>query len=268
MAHSTVDYSKWDNFEDSDEEREKERKAGVDRDIKNFQTNRERNREEVDDSRKGKLRSKLVESGLFQDLLTPFTPEHFLELRWGGDNIAFFGNFLACKVLKKRPKLTYECPDEDRYHTAIFFAVPDFLSVDQIRTLDDEPEPVESTVECLAEDAARRAAEANRKQFVHWVRINIKGPSDVTGEDVVEYLPPCPQRLQGFFRYFLVLCRQVGRIGAWTGPRAKKMSIKGRDQFDAAGVLQAHKLRPISANLIRTSWDESSDETRASIQDT
>ena len=42
MAHSTVDYSKWDNFCDSDEEKEKEKQKQLEEDKKNFAANRQK----------------------------------------------------------------------------------------------------------------------------------------------------------------------------------------------------------------------------------
>jgi hypothetical protein len=33
-------------------------------------------------------------------------------------------------------------------------------------------------------------------------------------------------------------------------------------------LLKDHKLKPIAANLVRTSWDDSSDETRGTIKET
>uniref|UniRef100_A0A7S4LFZ7 Uncharacterized protein n=1 Tax=Eutreptiella gymnastica TaxID=73025 RepID=A0A7S4LFZ7_9EUGL len=214
------------------------------------------------------MRSKLVESGLFEGLLDPFTPDQFMELRWGGDNVALFGNFIPCQSLKRRPKLTYESQDEDRLHCALFFAVRDFLSVDQIKTADDEVTPVEEVMEKLSDEVAGKAAEANKKQFVHWARINMKGHWDTTGEDMVEYLPPCPLRFEGFFRYFMVLCKQSSKIIDWKSQQIKKHSIKGRECFDLQTILKAHKLRPLAANLVRTSWDESSDEVRATVTET
>jgi hypothetical protein len=266
MAHSTVDYSKWDHFVDSDEEREKTRKADVERDTKGFQETRARNREIIDAGRQAKLRGKLRECGLFEDLIPPFTPDNFLELRWGGENVALFGNFLPCRSLRKKPKLTYDCPDDTRLHTVLFLAVPDFLSVDQIRTMDDEVDPEAAVADTLSEERAKAAAEANRKPFVHWLRINVRGPSDVTGEDAIEYLPPCPRRLEGFFRYCLIVFKQGGTL-RWSEPKIRKDCVVGRDTLNVKSFIATHKLRPIGANVVRTAWDESANETRETIKD-
>eukprot|EP01006_Ploeotia_vitrea_P066399 TRINITY_DN94893_c0_g1_i1.p1 TRINITY_DN94893_c0_g1~~TRINITY_DN94893_c0_g1_i1.p1 ORF type:complete len:269 (-),score=21.29 TRINITY_DN94893_c0_g1_i1:166-972(-) len=242
-----LDYSKWDNLYDSDEEREKEKQKAR-WEAEEQRARAKRGCAQVYFKRMSILQGELRKNGLFYDIMDESTPDQFIELRWGLDTVSLFGNEVPCSELTRRPKLVYESDGPDSYHTIVFMSVKP-MEVGKVPT---EAPPV-----------------PNCPQWIHWIRINMKDIDDTSGEDVVEYAPPCPMEEMGTRRYFGVLYRQhSNQPMAWTGKKITKSEWNGRSGwFELRNFGETHKLKFLAANLVRTCNDSSVETTMKRFTD-
>eukprot|EP01012_Entosiphon_sulcatum_P021410 TRINITY_DN2620_c0_g1_i1.p1 TRINITY_DN2620_c0_g1~~TRINITY_DN2620_c0_g1_i1.p1 ORF type:complete len:235 (+),score=50.57 TRINITY_DN2620_c0_g1_i1:31-705(+) len=221
-----VDYSKWDRFDDPDEEKPKKFPPEPDPDpeLERIRKQRLKGCAEVHLSRMEKLQGKLAENGIFDLLMDLFLPDQFVELRWNMDDVALFGNTVPAARLNRKPKMVFETEENAKY-TVVLFTCSDYVG--------PRAEP----------------GTAITPQFLRWVRVNMKDCND-RGDDVVDYLPPTPD--DGVQRVVGVLLQQPASMKWEDSERIGKDSVEPRREFEINSFVRKFMLKPIAANLVRS----------------
>eukprot|EP00906_Rhabdomonas_costata_P011558 RCo016481 len=264
-----VDYSKWDKFVDSDEEREKARFAEVEKDKREFAEKRRKDREAITQSHNAKLQCKLVESGLFAGVVAKFMPEGFLEVRWGEEGVALLGNVLSFAELRRVPEMTFDSPEPTALRTILMLSVSNFecptiepgtagvkfhkppqLFPDVERRHDEDSKEV-ALLEELPDNVLATATAAAKDVWVHWLCLNALGPKCLGGKQVIEYCATGAPSGQTR-RYFVILLKQRDGELSWAQPVVSASAAEGRSGFDASQFAKTHNLRAVAANCVRS----------------
>lgn len=95
-----------------------------------------------------------------------------------------------------------------------------------------------------------------KREFKHWLVINIAGTDLTTGQTVAAYRGPAPSKRSGFHRYVFLVYKQSGLIDI-AQPMIANNTREGRLRFNARVFAKTHDLGdPIAANFFVAQYDD------------
>ncbi|KAJ8917448.1 hypothetical protein NQ315_005495 [Exocentrus adspersus] len=146
------------------------------------------------------------------------------------------GNELAPKEVKEIPHVGYDA-DPDSFYTLIM-TDPDAPS---------RKNPV-------------------RREWNHWLVVNIPGPAISEGETITEYVGSAPPKGSGLHRYVFVLFQQPGKL-TFDEPQHSKTDGK-RGNFSTEKLRKKYNLgKPVAGNFFQAQFDDSVFKTHEIVPD-
>ncbi|CAK8683945.1 unnamed protein product [Clavelina lepadiformis] len=105
--------------------------------------------------------------------------------------------------------------------------------------------------------------EDNDKEYLHWFVANIKGNDLLTGEQLIDYLPPFPARGTGYHRMVFLLFQQTRVLDFSSERRNLPCCLLRNRTFKTKNFYKKFQvdLIPASVRFFQTKWDESVQKT-------
>ncbi|KXJ80121.1 hypothetical protein RP20_CCG026444 [Aedes albopictus] len=111
-------------------------------------------------------------------------------------------------------------------------------------------------------------ANPTKREYRHWVVVNVPGVDVAAGETVVEYLGSAPPENTGFHRYVFLLYKQRGGKLQWCDKRLSNRN-PNRGNFNSTKFAEKYCLgKPIAGNFFLAQYDDYVPQVQASLTDT
>ncbi|KAJ6220732.1 hypothetical protein RDWZM_006544 [Blomia tropicalis] len=95
-----------------------------------------------------------------------------------------------------------------------------------------------------------------RREFLHWLVINIPGNDISRGETITSYIGSGAPKDTGLHRYVFLLYKQSKKLTT-THPKASNRSAEGRPKFSTRKFAKDHKLgNPVGGNFFQAQYDD------------
>lgn len=105
-------------------------------------------------------------------------------------------------------------------------------------------------------DAPSRAAPV-RREFRHWLVMNIPGTSVAAGDTVIGFIGSGPPKDTGLHRYTFLLYEQSGKLDLADEPRNPNTTFENRPNTSARRLAGDHDLgNPIAGNYYLAQYDD------------
>ncbi|VEN41804.1 unnamed protein product [Callosobruchus maculatus] len=152
-------------------------------------------------------------------------PEKSIEVKYKNGKEVKLGNELTPTEVKDKPDVKYE-GEAGAYYTLIM-------------TDPDAPSRKNPT----------------RREWHHWLVVNIPGTNVNGGETISEYVGSAPPKGSGLHRYVFVLFKQPGKVKF---EEPKHSATDGnRANFNTKNFAKKYNLgKPIAGNFFQAQWDE------------
>ncbi|KAJ8952505.1 hypothetical protein NQ318_003301 [Aromia moschata] len=153
-------------------------------------------------------------------------PDGVLEVRYPSGNEVKLGNELAPRDVKEIPEIRYDA-DPDSFYTLI-----------------------------LTDPDAPSRRNPTRREWNHWLVVNVPGTNISGGEVITEYVGSAPPKGSGLHRYVFVLFEQPGKL-TFNEPHHSKNDGK-RGNFSTEKLRKKYNLgKPIAGNFFQAQFDDS-----------
>jgi phosphatidylethanolamine-binding protein (PEBP) family uncharacterized protein len=104
-------------------------------------------------------------------------------------------------------------------------------------------------------DAPSRA-KPDKREWHHWLVVNIPGKNVEQGQTLAEYVGSGPPKGSGLHRYVYLVYRQPSRL-EFSVPTLSNRSAEGRANFHAHKFATDHKMEgPVAGNFYQAQWDD------------
>uniref|UniRef100_A0A7E4W060 Phosphatidylethanolamine-binding protein n=1 Tax=Panagrellus redivivus TaxID=6233 RepID=A0A7E4W060_PANRE len=111
------------------------------------------------------------------------------------------------------------------------------------------------TLVMIDPDAPSRA-NPSRREFLHWLVVNIPGGAVSLGDTLAEYVGAGPPEGTGLHRYVFIVYLQDGRLTDYSIGHISKYTSSGRPMFMAQKFADKHELgAPIAGNFYQAMYD-------------
>jgi phosphatidylethanolamine-binding protein (PEBP) family uncharacterized protein len=169
---------------------------------------------------------RLREEEIVPDVLQTLPDVDLLSVSYSEGLKADLGNILTPTQVKDKPKIVYDA--EDGVHYTLLMTDPDAPS--------------------------RR--EPSRREFRHWLIVNIRGSDISKGETVFDYIGSGPPKDTGLHRYVFLLFKQsTGKID-FDGPYVSDHSSLGRPNTSTRDLIKNYNLELKAANFYEAEYDD------------
>uniref|UniRef100_A0AC34FPH2 Uncharacterized protein n=1 Tax=Panagrolaimus sp. ES5 TaxID=591445 RepID=A0AC34FPH2_9BILA len=111
------------------------------------------------------------------------------------------------------------------------------------------------TVAMIDPDAPSRS-NPSRREYLHWLVVNIPGTNVWQGNELVEYIGAGPPQDSGLHRYVFLVYLQDGPVVDYRIGHISKYSSSGRPMFRTQKFADKHRLgAPVAGNFFQASYD-------------
>ncbi|CAJ0947400.1 unnamed protein product, partial [Mesorhabditis belari] len=161
--------------------------------------------------------------GVVPDVIS-VPPKDILGVTYKNGVKADFGNELTPTQVKEKPTVTWDALS-DALYTLI-----------------------------LTDPDAPSRANPTRREFKHWVVVNIPGNQVEKGDEAAGYVGSGPPKDTGLHRYVFLLFKQNGKVDA--GFQTPNNSSDGRPNWSAATFAQKHNMSLVAGNFYQAKYDD------------
>lgn len=173
-----------------------------------------------------KAQKLLREKEIVPDVLQTLPAIDFLKVSYSDDVSVDLGNILTPTQVKEQPKIEYEAESSEFY--TLLMTDPD----------------------------APSRKEPSRREFRHWLTVNIPGNDISNGETIWEYIGSGPPKDTGLHRYVFLLFKQPkGKID-FDGPYVSDHSSLGRPSTSTRDLIKKFNLELKAANFYEAEYDD------------
>lgn len=107
----------------------------------------------------------------------------------------------------------------------------------------------------LDPDAPSRK-EPTRREFRHWLTVNIEGSDLSTGESIFQYIGSGPPKDTGLHRYVFILFKQPNGKNEFDSPYVSDHSPLGRPSTSTRDLMKKYNLIPVAGNFYEAEFDD------------
>lgn len=107
----------------------------------------------------------------------------------------------------------------------------------------------------LDPDAPSRA-EPSRREFRHWLTVNIPGNDLKSGEEVFQYIGSGPPQGTGLHRYVFLLFKQPNGKIDFDSPYVSDHSALNRPSSSTRDLMKKYNLEIVAGNFYQAEYDD------------
>ncbi|KAG5685018.1 hypothetical protein PVAND_014221 [Polypedilum vanderplanki] len=168
---------------------------------------------------------RLREEEIIPDVLQTLPEIDFLSVFYPSNAKVELGNVLTPTQVKDKPKITFKA-EEDAYYTIV-----------------------------MTDPDAPSRKEPSRREFRHWLVVNIPGNDISNGETIFEYIGSGPPQGTGLHRYVFLLFKQKNGKIDFEGPYVSNFSSLGRPSTSTRDLVKKYDLELKAANFYEAEYD-------------
>lgn len=172
------------------------------------------------------VKNKFRDDEIAPDVLDDLPDLTFLKITYPEDLSVNLGNILTPTQVKEQPKVEWTA-DEGAFYTLL-----------------------------MTDPDAPSRKEPSRREFRHWLVINIPGNDLSAGEPIFQYIGSGPPQGTGLHRYVFLLFKQPSGKVDFESPYVSDHSALGRPATSTRDLIKKYKLQLVAGNFYQAEYDD------------
>lgn len=194
--------------------------------------------------------NKFREDEIVPDVIEDFKSElPLLKISYPSGKEVYLGNILTPTQVKDQPDVEWEAEEGALYTLLMTGKLKDWWlnhgiyinSVDFISSSDP--------------DAPSRK-EPTKREFRHWLTVNIQGNDLSSGESIYQFIGSGPPEKTGLHRYVFLLFKQPNGKIAFDSPYVSDHSALGRPSTSTRDLITKYNLKLVAGNFYQAEYDD------------